>query len=202
MNKQGFRHLVSNYNPTADKTINEILNDIGKNAFPLSIGILAIPCCIPIPMPPGYTTIFGVLIGLLSIQWMLGYKTPKLPQFLSNKRISKEKIEFITIKSDGILERLEKFIKPRHNSVFSKNKFNTVLSIYFLINSIILSLPIPIGNVFSGFSILIGSISILEKDLIGLIISLLLSVLSLIFTLLIMAVGVVIFQSGLDFLFS
>lgn len=200
MIENSFKNAVKNYRPDKDKTVDEIIGDLGTDAFPLSIAVLIIPCCIPLPVPPGYTTIFGAVILILSIQWIFKYPNPVLPKFIASRKISKQKIWFIVEKSQPILERIEKIIKPRKAKLFSNQKFRILMGFYFLLNAIVLSIPIPVGNFFSAFSIILGSISMLEKDIVGLSLSIVIFILSVVFTILLMVVSIAMFQYGINYL--
>lgn len=201
MEKKSFTETIGKYRPTGKITLRQIIEDLGENAFPLTILILSIPCVIPIPMPPGYTTIFGVIIFIIALQWFANRETPKLPAWIFNKEIEAVKINTLIDKTEPVLEFIEKFIKPRNQKFFEYKHSNKFLAFYFMLNAIVLAIPIPVGNIFAGSAIVVGALTALEKDGIGLIISGILSFIGVVSTALIALVGWFIIERAIALLF-
>ena len=60
-------------------TVGEIKNALHERGFGILMAIAAFPICIPLPVPPGYTTIFSIPLFIFSIQMVLGMQAPWLP---------------------------------------------------------------------------------------------------------------------------
>ena len=201
MEKKSFAEIIGRYKPTGTITLQKIIEDLGENAFPFTIFILALPCIIPIPMPPGYTTIFGIVILAISWQWFKGNTTPILPKWIAHKEVDSKLVNSFIDRAEPILEFIEKFIRHRKQRFFNYKYANKWLAFYFILNAIILAIPIPIGNIFAGSAILIGALTALEKDGLGIVLSGILSLIALVTTVLIAIVGWVLIERTLSFIF-
>ncbi|MCO6434081.1 exopolysaccharide biosynthesis protein, partial [Nitrosomonas nitrosa] len=65
---------------TNDKmSVTEIKNSLHERGFGILLAIAALPICLPIPVPPGYTTFFSIPLFIFSVQMIWGMKSPWLP---------------------------------------------------------------------------------------------------------------------------
>lgn len=75
--------VVQNIN---DKlSIGEIKNMLHERGFGVLLVIAAIPICLPIPAPPGFTTVFSLPLIIFSLQMICGMRSPWLPRWLTGK---------------------------------------------------------------------------------------------------------------------
>ena len=197
MENKSFAETIGKYKPSGKITLQKIIQDLGDNAFPFTILLLTLPCIIPLPMPPGYTTIFGVVIFIISWQWFKGNTTPKLPSWIARKEVDAKIVNTLIDKAEPILEFIEKFIKPRHQSFFDYKYAQKWLAFYFIFNSIVLAIPVPIGNIFAGAAILIGALTALEKDGIGILLSGILSAIATAITIVVTIIGWILIEKTL-----
>ncbi|GKS68901.1 hypothetical protein W03_09050 [Nitrosomonas sp. PY1] len=57
-------------------TVGEIKNALHERGFGILMAIAAIPICLPIPAPPGYTTLFSLPLFIFSLQMIFGMRAP------------------------------------------------------------------------------------------------------------------------------
>lgn len=134
-----------------------------QDRFSIYILFLGLLNCVPIPMPPGYSSIFGSLVMILAYQMVANFSQPKLPKFIDKRTISTKKLLIIKEKIRPILRWVEKYIQPKNDIwIISNQKY---LGIFYFICGFVLFMPIPFGNIFSGISITICAVSAIEKNL-------------------------------------
>lgn len=191
--------IINNINE--DKfTLGHLINCLGKDSFPLLNAFFALPCVIPLPAPPGYTTIFGLLIMFVSAQMFLNFKSFRTPSQIKKISLNKKIILNALIKTSKIQSFLEKFIKERKPEQFQTKYFNYQFSLLVFFTAFILALPIPVGNLLAGLSILILNLSYIRRDTLFYIIGIILSIIATITTLFLGIIIVAIIISSLNFI--
>ncbi len=138
-----------------------LLEALRKRAFGFLLLFLAIPNVIP--MPPGLSTIFGVLLLFPAIQMMIGNKQPWFPPAISKRRLRQSSLNFIVKKSEPWLNRIEPLTHER--LVFlTEGAAIPVLGFVCLTLALILMLPIFLGNLFPGLAIAAIAIGLIQRD--------------------------------------
>jgi hypothetical protein len=165
--------LVVAENKKAILTVGEIKDSLHARGFGILMALAALPLCLPIPVPPGYTTIFSIPLFIFSIQMILGMKAPWLPVWLKEKKISTERIEKLVKKSSPWLCKIEKYLRPRITYI-SINVWERMVGIFSFVFAVSISIPLPLTNFPPGWGILFMSLGLLSRDgvtiLIGMII--------------------------------
>lgn len=156
--------------------VREILAKLDKRAFGILMFILAAPNCIP--NIPGISTVFGLLLIAPALQMIFGAKQVWLPSQISELKINTATLRIGIDKAIPILEKVEKFVKPRLEFL-SEKPFTFIMGIQVLIIAGILILPIPFANLIPGFCIAIMALGIIQRDGLLIIVSNFLFVLSL-----------------------
>jgi hypothetical protein len=138
-----------------------LLEALRKRAFGFLLLFLAIPNILP--MPPGLSTIFGILLLFPSIQMMLGNAQPWFPSAISKRRLRQSSLKFIVTKSEPWLNRIEPLTHER--LVFlTEGAAIPVLGAVCLMLALILMLPIFLGNLFPGLAIAAIAIGLIQRD--------------------------------------
>lgn len=154
-------------------TIGEIKNALHERGFGILLAIAAIPICLPVPVPPGYTTIFSIPLFIFSIQMVLGMRVPWLPAWIEKKSIKRESLEKIIAKANPWLKKIEHRMQPRMTYI-SVHTWERIIGIFAFVFALSISLPIPLTNFPPGWGILVMSLGLLNRDgvtiLIGMII--------------------------------
>ncbi|MET0545841.1 MAG: exopolysaccharide biosynthesis protein, partial [Caulobacterales bacterium] len=132
-----------------------------KRAFGFLLLFLAIPNVIP--MPPGLSTIFGVLLLFPSVQMIMGNAQPWFPRTISKRKLRRSTLQLVVDKSAPWLNRIEKLTHER--LVFlTEGPAVQVLGAFCLMLGLILMLPIFLGNLFPGIAIALMAIGLIQRD--------------------------------------
>lgn len=143
-------------------TLADILAETAERGFSLVIGLLVIPFLFP--MPPGFTTILGSACLLLSVQMMLGRRTPWLP-----RRIAEFKFpQILSIQILSNLKRVsritERFVRPRLRKLTESNHIWQVNGAIISWLTLLLMAPMPFTNPIPTVGILLLVVATLEAD--------------------------------------
>lgn len=138
-----------------------LLEALRKRAFGFLLLFLAIPNVIP--MPPGLSAIFGLLLLFPAVQMLIGNAQPWFPPAISKRRLRRSTLQFIVDKSSPWLNRIEPLTHER--LVFlTEGAAIPVLGFVCLMLAIILMLPIFLGNLFPGLAIAAMAIGLIQRD--------------------------------------
>jgi hypothetical protein len=116
-----------------------------------------------LPLPPGTSLISGIPCLILSWQLMLRRKAAWLPQKVLNHEITEDTVKLIRAKVVPKLFWLEKFIKPRYWP-FSPGNDEFAIGVICVMTSILLILPIPLGNWSSAIAMTILALALIQRD--------------------------------------
>ncbi|MHA7967975.1 exopolysaccharide biosynthesis protein [Rhizobium sp. CAU 1783] len=141
-------------------SVADIFRAMGDRAFGALILIFALPNIVP--TPPGTSALTGAPLVFLSAQLMLG-QSPWLPKVIANRSMTRTDFASIVSRISPWLARGERMLRPRLSFlVYPPAEYLTGL--LCLILSIILILPIPLGNILPAIAICLFSFGILERD--------------------------------------
>ncbi|GAT75173.1 exopolysaccharide synthesis protein [Ehrlichia ruminantium] len=151
-------------NVEADRiTIFELKSVLHSRGFGVLMLLFSLPLAIPIPVPPGYTTIFSIPLVLFAVQILFGFQTPWIPKWLGNKSFKRTTLAFIIEKTAPILRKAEKLTKPRFLFLF--NSFGEKLIAFIsLICAISIAIPLPLTNFIPAGGVSVMSLGLLSKD--------------------------------------
>ena len=139
--------------------LRDILMITAERSFCFMIALLALPFIFPIP--PGLT---GIAILLLSIQMMLGFHRPWLPQKFANYIFPANIAKKLLNPVKKLTRILERYTRPRFLKLANDPyiwRFNGFLITWL---AFLLMLPIPFTNPFPAIGILLLAIAMLEAD--------------------------------------
>lgn len=155
--------LVVVQNANDKMSVGEIKNSLHERGFGVLLAIAALPICLPIPVPPGYTTFFSIPLFIFSVQMMWGMKSPWLPEWITKKEINKKTLQKLIEKATPWLRKIESYLHPRLTYI-SVHAWERIIGIFAFIFTISIALPIPLTNFPPGWGILIMSLGLLNKD--------------------------------------
>ncbi|MCP5275897.1 MAG: exopolysaccharide biosynthesis protein [Burkholderiales bacterium] len=144
-------------------TVGEIKNSLHERGFGVLLAIAALPLCLPVPVPPGYTTFFSIPLFIFSIQMIIGMQAPWLPLWIEKKEIKRTSLEKLIAKASPWLRKIEKRLQPRLTYI-SVHTWERIIGIFTFVFALSISLPIPLTNFPPGWGILIMSLGLLSKD--------------------------------------
>lgn len=153
--------VVENKNHTM--SVGEIKNSMHERGFGILLAIASLPLCLPIPVPPGYTTFFSIPLFIFSIQMIFGMRAPWLPVWITKKQIKRTTLEKLIEKANPWLRKIEKHLKPRLTYI-SVRAWERIIGIFSFVFALSISLPLPLTNFPPGWGILIMSLGLLSKD--------------------------------------
>lgn len=179
---------VVNHHTTDYVTFGELMHTLHERGFGLLMAVFVLPNCVPVPIPPGMSTVFSLPLLFLSIQMVVGLDSPWLPEWLKRKRIKRstlaKMVEFVAPK----LKRLEKVMHPRL-SFASSNYGERVIGIFWLIFAISIAVPMIMTNFVPGIGILIMSMGLLARDGVTIIAGITVGLAGTAFTIAVLALG-------------
>lgn len=141
-------------------TVGDLLRRLDGRAFGALMLIFAFPNILP--APPGLSGVLGLPLIYLSAQMMLG-RTPWLPPFIFNRSLSRDNFRSLIDRAGPVLTRVEKLLAQRWSSLTSQPA-ERLLGALCLVLSLMLALPVPLGNLMPALAICIIALGILERD--------------------------------------
>ncbi|WP_295623417.1 exopolysaccharide biosynthesis protein [uncultured Nitrosomonas sp.] len=166
--------------------VGEIKNTLHERGFGVLLAIAALPLCLPVPVPPGYTTFFSIPLFIFSVQMMLGMRAPWLPVWIENKEIKRSTMEKLIVKANPWLKKIEKRLQPRLTYI-SVHTWERIIGIFTFVFALSIALPIPLTNFPPGWGILIMSLGLLSKDGITILIGMIVGTIGVGITMIILA---------------
>lgn len=143
-------------------SVKEISSTVGKKGFGLILIVLSLPSAIPVPAP-GYSTPFGIIIGLVALQMICNSRTIWLPNKLSEIRIRPKIARAMLTTVSKCLLSIERFIRPRQKWIRNRAG-QTALALLIGIMACLMILPIPFTNTLPAIVIFIIGIGLSEED--------------------------------------
>lgn len=156
------RRLIADH-PHDRISLDDLLNGVGHRAFGLLLMLLALPNSIPLPSPPGLSTIFGLPMAIFAAQLVFGHKTPWLPAFLRRKTLPRDEILKFLDRATPYLNKVERRLKPRMGW-FVGPTGERIAGLIIFVLAVVLSLPIIFGNFLPAFAVLLMALAILARD--------------------------------------
>jgi hypothetical protein len=148
-------------NPLRDRiSIGDLLLALEHRAVGALMFIFAVPNAIPVP--PGVSAVLGAPLIFLSFQMMIGQR-PWLPRLITDRSMSRGDFEKVVTLTAPWLAKAERLMRPRL-SFLAVPPAEFVIGAICLLLSIILFLPIPLGNMLPAFTICVLALGVLERD--------------------------------------
>lgn len=147
-------------------SIGELIDGLGERAYGILMLLFALPTILP--APPGMSAVTGMPIVVFSLQLMVGHPHPWLPAFLRRRSILRTDLLAVLDKAGPYLRRVENFTKPRLPHLVDGRMERLAGAVVFFL-SIVLILPIFMGNIFPSIAIALIALALMERDGIALI---------------------------------
>lgn len=146
-------------------SLRELIDLIGGQGLLVLCALLTIPFLIPVSIP-GVSTVFGAAIILISVAIITNTK-PWLPQRILDRPLSAEKLVPALRKGLGIVDRIDRFLRPRINALTDGVLVNRVNGIGLMLGGVLLLFPlglVPFSNTLPGLAILCLSMGMAQRD--------------------------------------
>jgi len=153
------------FKKTKEKTISfgSILDQLKDEGLLFLIAVFALPSAIPIPTPPGFTTLTGLPMCFLTIQLIFRQEHPWLPKWILKKQIKRSTLHTGIEKVEPLMNKLTLLLRPRHKRFTNKTVERAVGVLAFMC-SVSVALPILFGNAIPSAAVLIMALGFLYKD--------------------------------------
>jgi hypothetical protein len=144
-------------------SISEILHRLRERGFGMLMLFFVLPNCVPIPVPPGTSTILSVPLLFLTLQMVRGRSQPWVPEKIAKKRIKMNYLRAVVKRILPPLRMVQKLVKPRFAVAASKNGERFV-GFCWLLFAISIAIPLPMTNFLPGMGILISAFGLIGRD--------------------------------------
>jgi hypothetical protein len=127
-------------------------------------GLLLILAAINIlPLPPGATAVTGIPLLILTGQMAAGRATPWFPRRFDQRGITKAEIARLIARLLPWERRIERVLKPRLTALTNHRGARVIGLVSFLL-SVVLWLPIPLGNHAPALSMALFAAALIYRD--------------------------------------
>jgi hypothetical protein len=141
-------------------TVTEIVRILEGRARAALILLFAAPNVLP--APPGISSVLGLPLLYLTTQMMLG-RMPWLPKVIGNRGLPLSTFASLVDRAQPILTRAERLLQPRWWVVVGPTG-ERVLGAVCLVLAVVLTLPVPLGNMLPALAICVIALGALERD--------------------------------------
>lgn len=149
--------------PDGLTTAGEILGALGDRSHWLMMLLLALPNLVPVPLVPGSTTLTGVPLALIALAAALGRRSTWLPDRWLLKPVPLATcIQWVST-ARRHFGRIESCVHPRW-PILSSDPSRRLCGTMIVVLAVVLSLPIPLGNLMPALSIALLCVGTLERD--------------------------------------
>lgn len=141
-------------------TLAELMGLMEGRARAALIFVFAFPNVLP--APPGVSAILGMPLLYLTSQMMMG-RIPWLPRQISQRGVSMTSFAALIDRIHPPLTRAERMFRPRWSLLVSHSAERSLGALAFLL-SVVVTLPIPLGNILPAFAVCLIALGVLERD--------------------------------------
>jgi hypothetical protein len=143
-------------------TVEAFLEGLESRSYAFAIAALNLPNCIPTGIP-WLSTITGVPMFLLVVQYFLGRPVPSLPGVVGRRGLPRAKLQDVLARVRRHIERLENAIHPRR-TWWVTGVPRRCLQLAWMMLIVLLALPIPFDNLLPAWAILFFCLALIEGD--------------------------------------
>jgi hypothetical protein len=143
-------------------SMQDIVTALKERGFGLLIILLSLPSAIP-GVPPPIPSIFAMPVAVLTIQMMMRYSLPKLPEVINRKTVKRSQLNAMVAKFHSYLRHTDFLIKPRIKFLTSPRNEPMIGAIMFFFTLIVI-IPLPLTNSVPSIATIIMSVGIISRD--------------------------------------
>jgi hypothetical protein len=141
-------------------TVGDLLAALGDRALAALLFVFAFPNVLPVP--PGTSAVLGAPLVVLAAQLALG-RPPWLPAFIARRSLARTDFAALVRRITPWLVRAERLLRPRLMTL-THPPVEYALGVVCLLLALLLTLPIPLGNMLPALAICLLALGILEHD--------------------------------------
>nr|WP_066375791.1 exopolysaccharide biosynthesis protein [Anabaena sp. CA = ATCC 33047] len=143
-------------------SLGEILAETSERGFSLVITLLVLPFLLP--MPPGLTGPFGAACLCLSVQMILGRRSPWLPKRIARYKFPRSFAQVLLQNLRRVTKVLEKIARPRLTKIANYDLTWRINGLCISWLTLLLMLPVPLTNPIPTVGILLLAVATIESD--------------------------------------
>ncbi|EPX87278.1 putative ABC-type transport system, permease component [Rubellimicrobium thermophilum DSM 16684] len=141
-------------------SLSDLIEAMDERAFGALLLVFAVPNALP--TIPGTTAILGLPLVFLAFQMMIG-QHPRLPQAIAKRSIPREDFARLVARINPWIDRADRLTAPRLQFLVAP-KVEQAIGAFVMILAILVTLPIPLGNMLPAFAICLIALGVLERD--------------------------------------
>jgi hypothetical protein len=180
-------------------TLDQFLEGLETRSYAFAIAALDVINCLPTGIP-WLSTVTGVPMFLLAIQYFLGRPAPSLPAFIGRRGISRGKLQDFLNRARQRIEQLESIVHPRLDW-WVGGLPRRLMRYTWLLLIVLLALPIPFDNLLPALAILFFCLALLEGDGMMAMIGWFFTIVTVIWTIILLAMSQMLLDRILTMLF-
>lgn len=144
--------------------LREVVEVLHGRGYTLLLLLLAIPFCIPLPLP-GVSTPFGMVIAVLGLRMALGQK-PWLPVWLLDRRLPPRFFPRLLSAARRLVKGLEWLMRPRWVEWMRWRWLKRGMGVMVMTSGLLLllPLPVPLSNTLPAMTVVLLAAAGLEED--------------------------------------
>ncbi|MDP2260069.1 MAG: exopolysaccharide biosynthesis protein [Caulobacter sp.] len=147
--------------PDPTVTVGEIVHRSGRRAFGALLFFFSAPNWLP--LPPGSSTFLAAPLVLLTPQVAVGIRRPWLPRAIDSRELKRSDLARGFRRLVPALRRIETVSRPRLPWMFGPIGDRVIGLTCFLL-SLVLLLPIPLGNMAPAAAIAAFGLAMVQRD--------------------------------------
>jgi hypothetical protein len=144
--------------PLKGFTLDWLIKNLPHRSFGAIMLLLAIVAMVPV-----VSIAAGVLIAILAVQIVLGYRTPRFPQQLMQRPLPTRYLLPLEQYAIPVLTRLETAVRPRWPA-FVRASTRPTGVVILLLTFVLLTFPLPLSNIPPAAIIALISLAHTERD--------------------------------------
>jgi hypothetical protein len=144
-----------------EMTLQDLMNGLGERSFGFVLLLFGVLSAIAIV--PGLATVTAIPLLFFGLQMFVGYRTPWLPKFISERSFAKSDLLATIKRAVPAMRWVETICRPR--LLFLTGRFaERLLGILVFVLAAVIALPGPGTNFMPGVAIAFMAIAIIERD--------------------------------------
>lgn len=181
-------------------TIRAFVDGLEDRSYAFIIAALNVPNIVPTGIPM-LSTVTGVPMVLLVVQYFLRRPTPWLPELVGRRGLPRGKLQdFLAGRTRRYIERIENAIHPRRAWWISGTARKLLLIVWALL-ILLLALPIPFDNLAPAWAIMFFCMALIERDGVMAQLGWLTTFLTILWTIFLLTIGIAMVQTLLRAIF-
>ena len=168
-------------------SLDEFLAGLDGRSYAFAILALNIPNCIPTGIP-WLSTITGLPMVFLLVQFFAGRTVPSLPPFIGRRGLDRGKLQRFLDRARNTIRWLENTVHARHEW-WVNGAPRRALLLAWSVNIVVLTLPIPFDNLLPAWAILFFCLALIEDDGVMAMLGWLFTFLTTVWTMFLLSVG-------------